>query len=76
MTFEGAFDPHDFDRLPGFTDVRVSGPSLRGRLSGRADELVKAAGRYTVVDLLCEEPDLEEIFFHYYATREAEHVAA
>jgi hypothetical protein len=29
-----------------------------------------------VLDLLCEEPDLEEIFFHYYARPEAGHVAA
>ena len=76
LTFDGAFDAADFDRLPGLTDVAVAGPTLHARLAGRADELVKAASRYTVVDLLCEEPDLEEIFFHYYALPEAEHVAA
>jgi ABC-2 type transport system ATP-binding protein len=76
VTFDGSFDASDFDRLPGLTDVTVDGATLRARLSGRADELVKAAARYTVVDLLCEEPDLEEIFFHYYARPEADHVAA
>jgi ABC-2 type transport system ATP-binding protein len=76
LTFDGAFDAADFDRLPGLTDVAVAGPTLHARLSGRADELVKAASRYTVADLLCEEPDLEEIFFHYYALPEAKHVAA
>jgi ABC-2 type transport system ATP-binding protein len=47
-----------------------------GRLAGHTDELVKAAARYRVRDLLGEEPDLEEIFVHYYARPEADHVAA
>ena len=76
LTFDGAFDPADFRRLPGFTDVTVTGATLHGRLSGHTDDLVKAASRYTVRDLLCEEPDLEEIFFHYYARPESDHVAA
>jgi ABC-2 type transport system ATP-binding protein len=77
MTFDGAFDPSAFDRLPGFSDVTVAGPTVRGRLAGHADELVKAASRFTVTDLLCEEPDLEEIFFHFYATeRDPDGVAA
>jgi ABC-2 type transport system ATP-binding protein len=76
LTFDGPFDAAGFDRLPGLTDVSVDGPTLRGRFSGRADDLVKAAARHTVVDLLCEEPDLEEIFFHYYERPEADRVAA
>ncbi|MEU8231125.1 ABC transporter ATP-binding protein [Actinoplanes sp. NPDC048967] len=76
LTFDGAFDAADFARVPGFTDLTVAGPTLRGRLAGHTDELVKAASRYTVRDLLCEEPDLEEIFFHYYARPEADHVPA
>ncbi len=76
LTFDGAFDPADFARVPGLTNLAVAGATLRGRLAGHPDELVKAASRYTVRDLLCEEPDLEEIFFHYYARPEADHVAA
>jgi ABC-2 type transport system ATP-binding protein len=76
ITFDGAFDPKDFERLPGFSDMSVTGPTVRGRLAGHANELVKAASRYTVVDLLCEEPDLEEIFFHFYARPEADSVTA
>jgi ABC-2 type transport system ATP-binding protein len=41
---------------------------LRCRLAGRADALVKAAARHPVVDLLSEEPDLEELFLAYYRT--------
>ena len=76
VTFDGPVDASDFSRLPGLSDVTVTGTTLHARLSGRADELVKAAARGTVLDLLCEEPDLEEIFFHYYARPEADHVAA
>jgi ABC-2 type transport system ATP-binding protein len=76
LTFAGAFDAADLARVPGFTDLSVTGSTVRGRLSGHTDELVKAASRYTVQDLLCEEPDLEEIFFHYYERREADRVAA
>jgi len=76
LTFGGPFDADDFSRLPGFADVTVTGRTLRGRLAGHTDELVKAASRYDVADLLCEEPDLEEIFFHYYERPEADRVAA
>jgi ABC-2 type transport system ATP-binding protein len=75
LTLAGAFDADEFRRLPGFTDVTVTGPTVRGRLAGHTDELVKAAAGHTVVDLLCEEPDLEEIFFHYYEREEAGRVA-
>jgi ABC-2 type transport system ATP-binding protein len=76
LTFGGPFDADDFRRLPGFADVTVTGRTLRGRLAGHTDELVKAASRYDLADLLCEEPDLEEIFFHYYERPEADRVAA
>ncbi len=76
LTFAGAVDADEFRALPGFTDVTTTGTTVRGRLAGHTDELVKAAGRHTVVDLLCEEPDLEEIFFHYYERPEADRVAA
>lgn len=76
VTFGDLVNAGEFDRLPGLHDVTVDGRTLHGRLSGRADDLVKAAAQHTVVDLLCEEPDLEEIFFHFYARSEGDHVAA
>jgi ABC-2 type transport system ATP-binding protein len=56
----------EFAALPEVSELRVDGAMLRCRLAGRADGLVKAAARHTVVDLLSEEPDLEELFFAYY----------
>jgi hypothetical protein len=38
LTFDGAFDAADFARVPGFTDLTVAGPTLRGRLAGHTDE--------------------------------------
>jgi ABC-2 type transport system ATP-binding protein len=66
----------DFTGVPGVSDVVVDGVTLRCRLDGRADDLVKAVARNTVISLLCEEPDLEEIFFSYYTRQEADRVAA
>jgi ABC-2 type transport system ATP-binding protein len=64
--FEAPVAAEQFAALPGVSDLRVEGTVLRCRLAGRADPLVKAAARHTVVDLLSEEPDLEELFFDYY----------
>jgi ABC-2 type transport system ATP-binding protein len=74
--FEDPVDAATFSALPGVSDVTVDGRTLRCRLAGRADALVKAAAGHTVVSLLSEEPDLEELFFTYYATKEADRVAA
>ena len=68
IQFDEPVTAEEFSAVPGVTDVLVeaSGTLLRCQLSGRADALVKAAGGHTVVSLLAEEPDLEELFFHYY----------
>jgi ABC-2 type transport system ATP-binding protein len=66
--FDGPVSAAEFAALPGVSDVSVDGPTLRCRLDGRADALVKAAAKHTVVALLSEEPDLEELFFTYYRT--------
>ena len=57
--------------VPGVSDVTVDGKTLRCKLSGDADALVKALARHHVVDLISEEPELEELFFTYYQHQEA-----
>ena len=75
--FDAPVAAEEFAALAGVTDLRVDGRILRCRLAGRADALVKAAARHTVIDLLSEEPDLEELFFDYYRdTREERSHAA
>lgn len=66
IRFEGPVSAEEFAGIAGVSDLQVDGPLLRCRLDGRADALVKAAARHTVVTLSAEEADLEELFFHHY----------
>jgi ABC-2 type transport system ATP-binding protein len=66
IIFDWPIAAPEFIGLPGVTDVSVDGPVLHCRLAGRADALVKKAASHTVVNLLSEESDLEELFFTYY----------
>ncbi|AGL19133.1 ABC transporter ATP-binding protein [Actinoplanes sp. N902-109] len=52
--------------VPGVSEVSVDGTVLRCKLSGDADALVKELARHHVVDLISEEPELEDLFFSYY----------
>jgi beta-exotoxin I transport system ATP-binding protein len=70
--FDTPVPAEEFAALAGVTDLRVDGNVLRCRLAGRTDALVKAAARHTVIDLLSEEPDLEELFFAYYRNHREE----
>jgi ABC-2 type transport system ATP-binding protein len=63
-----------FEGVANVTDVTVEDGVLRCRLIGESDALVKALARHQVIDLISEEPQLEELFFHYY-TGETDHVA-
>jgi len=71
LRFDGAVAADAFENLEGVSEVAVDGPTLRCRLTGRADPLVKMAARYTVESIVIEEPDLEELFLTYYR-RESE----
>lgn len=66
VVFDGPVLPTAFDAVPNVTDVVVEDGTLRCRLVGEADGLIKALAGHRVVDLISEEPQLEELFFHYY----------
>lgn len=72
ITFDAPVAPDAFVGLPGVSDVSIDGPTLRCRLTGRADALVKMAARYAVESIVVEEPDLEELFLTYYHHTEPE----
>lgn len=77
IAFADPVSAKEFTDIPGLSDVTVDGAVVRCRLGGRADPLIKAAARHTVVSILSEEPDLEELFFHYYVSpSRTEHVGA
>jgi ABC-2 type transport system ATP-binding protein len=72
IQFDAPVAAAEFSALPAVSEVSLdpTGTVLRCRLDGRADALIKAAGRYTVLSFLAEEPDLEELFLSYYDQRE------
>jgi beta-exotoxin I transport system ATP-binding protein len=75
IRFAAPVAAEEFAQLPGVHDLVVEGTLLRCRLEGSPDGLLKAAARRTVVDLLSEEPDLEELFLAYYDGREGDRAA-
>ncbi|MFY1651373.1 ATP-binding cassette domain-containing protein [Solwaraspora sp. WMMB762] len=76
IVFDAPVSADEFAAVPGLSDVTVNGARLSCRLDGRADPLIKAASRHTVVSFLAEEPDLEDLFFTYYERTETDGVAA
>ena len=66
VTFAGPVPVEPFMDIDGVADAVVEGSELRCRLVGHADGLIKAAAQFEVVEFISEEPDLEELFFHYY----------
>ncbi|MFB4293007.1 ATP-binding cassette domain-containing protein [Nonomuraea sp. ATR24] len=67
LHFDAPVPAEAFAGLPGVRQLRVEGAALSCTIDGRPDALVKAAARFTVVHLVSEEPDLEEIFLTYYS---------
>jgi ABC-2 type transport system ATP-binding protein len=60
----------EFEAIDEVADLIFEGNMLTCRLVGEADALVKRAARHQVIDFVSEEPDLEELFFHYYTGEE------
>ncbi len=71
VQFDEPVSTEAFRELPGVLEVEARDGVLRCRLAGRADPLIKMIARYPVASLVVEEPDLEELFFTYYADAEA-----
>jgi ABC-2 type transport system ATP-binding protein len=66
VVFADGVSPAEFEGIEGVTDLVVEDGLLHCRLVGEADALIKAVARHRVIDFISEEPDLEELFFHYY----------
>ncbi len=60
-----------FAQLPGVSDVTVFNGSVRLRVNGELDPVIKTAAQYHVVDMEYVEPSLEEIFLEYYGEAKA-----
>jgi len=66
ITFANPVSASEFDTLANVTDLTVAGTVLQCRVEGSPDALITRAAQHTIVDLLSEEPDLEEVFLTYY----------
>ena len=52
--------------ISGVSDLAVAGYSVSFLYRGRVNDITKILAEQNLIDLLVEEPDLEEIFMHYY----------
>jgi beta-exotoxin I transport system ATP-binding protein len=64
--FDAPVDPAAFASLPSVVAAEGRGDAVALTIEGELDEVVKAAARYTVVNVETHEPSLEEIFLRAY----------
>lgn len=58
--------------LEHIRDVKTSAEGVSFLYSGKADRLIKELSALPITDITIAEPDLEEIFMHYYAKEDSE----
>lgn len=58
--------------LEHIRDVKTSAEGVSFLYSGKADRLIKELSKLPLTDITIAEPDLEEIFMHYYAKEDSE----
>ena len=63
VTVHGAVE---LDRLYGIRDIKSTQDSVSFLYSGNMNSLLEALSSGQVNDLTVTEPDLEEVFLHYY----------
>jgi len=59
-------DPKYFSDIKGVSDLVVNGKEVSFLYRGRINEAVRAIAKLDLTNMIVEEPDLEEIFLHYY----------
>lgn len=59
-----------FAGLKGVSDLTIASHSASFLFRGDINDVIKIAVRLNLANMLIEEPDLEEIFMHYYRTDE------
>jgi ABC-2 type transport system ATP-binding protein len=86
VTFADTVPTAAFTALPGVEHVEAldSGRTLRVGVAGSPDAVIKAVAQHPIVNLVSNEPSLEDIFLRFYqgngqgdgtAVKEAQHVA-
>lgn len=67
VTLRGIAAPPELD---GIKDIKQNGDTVSFLYSGNPSALLSVLSRLTITDINIAEPDLEEIFMHYYAKEE------
>ncbi|MCC6614911.1 MAG: ABC transporter ATP-binding protein [Anaerolineae bacterium] len=66
LRLDGDAAPQAFEALDGVSDVTAHNGTLRFRVTGELDPVIKLAAQYHVIDMTYEEPTLETIFLEFY----------
>ncbi|HMM29918.1 MAG TPA: ABC transporter ATP-binding protein [Aggregatilineaceae bacterium] len=66
IIFDGPAPLHAFQNVPGIRDVSAANSHLRCTVSGTLDPVVKKAAEFTVVNMISQDPNLEDIFLAFY----------
>lgn len=60
-------------KIDGMTGIETDGNQISFLFSGEMDSLIRKLSEFPVSNLWLEEPELEEIFIHYYEKGEEQH---
>jgi len=71
MRFAGPVSVDLFARLPNVEDIRLEENKLRCTLCGDPDALIKLASQFRVIDIISQQPTLEEVFRRNYGIEAA-----
>lgn len=69
LTFRAPVPAQQFQGIDGISEVTASGETVRMRLTGDFDPVIRAIGAEYVVDMSVHEPSLEEIFLAFYGEK-------
>jgi ABC-2 type transport system ATP-binding protein len=72
LRFAGPVPAHEFEALPGVSDLVADDHVLRMRVAGAITPVVRAAARYELLDFVSREPSLEETFLAQYGQQSVE----
>jgi len=75
IVFENDAPLDEFVNLPGVRDVTAVNGHLRCTVVGTLDAVVKQAAQHKVINLISEEPNLEDVFLAFYAKEGERHAS-
>ncbi|HSW85412.1 MAG TPA: ABC transporter ATP-binding protein [Candidatus Saccharimonadales bacterium] len=65
LDLAGKPDHKDF-KIPGVNDLKITGKNVSFLFQGHINDITQVIAKLNLLNMMVEEPDLEEIFLHYY----------